>query len=95
MPSPVVELNRAVAVSFASGPVDGLAILDGLAQEPSLQSYHLLPSLRGDFLSKLGRHEEARAEFERAATMTQNKRERELLLTRAAEARNASGTGTD
>jgi RNA polymerase sigma factor (sigma-70 family) len=91
MPSPVVELNRAVAVSFASGPADGLAIVDGLAQEPTLTSYYLLPSLRGDFLAKLGRHEEARVEFERAASMTQNRRERQLLLARAEEARNASG----
>jgi RNA polymerase sigma factor (sigma-70 family) len=90
MPSPVVELNRAVAVSFASGPGDGLAIVDGLGQEPSLTSYYLLPSLRGDFLAKLGRHEEARVEFERAASMTQNKRERQLLLARAEEARTAS-----
>ena len=83
-PSPVVELNRAVAVAMAYGPAAGLAIVDALAAEPSLQTYHLLPSVRGDFLVKLGRLEEARAEFERAASLTRNARERKLLLARAA-----------
>ena len=83
-PSPVVALNRAVAVGMASGPAAGLALADGLLSEPWLESYHLLPAVRGDFLEKLGRHEEARAEFERAAAMTRNTRERELLAGRAA-----------
>jgi RNA polymerase sigma factor (sigma-70 family) len=82
-PSPIVELNRAVAVSMASGPAAGLAIVDSISSEPSLESYHLLPAVRGDFLSKLGRRSEARAEFERAAGLTRNARERELLLGRA------------
>ncbi len=84
LPSPVVELNRAVAVSMASGPAAGLALVDALANEPALAGYHLLPSVRGDLLAKLGRHDEARAEFERAASLTQNARERTLLLERAA-----------
>jgi len=83
MPSPIVELNRAVAVAMAFGPSEGLALVDRLASEPSLKAYHLLPSVRGDFLFKLGRFAEAQAEFERAATLTQNARERELLLDRA------------
>jgi predicted RNA polymerase sigma factor len=83
-PSPVVELNRAVAVAMAFGPQAGLAIADGLVSEPTLKTYHLLPAVRGDFLSKLGRLGEARAEFERAASLTRNARERELLLARAA-----------
>jgi RNA polymerase sigma factor (sigma-70 family) len=83
-PSPIVELNRAVAVGMADGPAAGLALVDELTSEPSLRSYHLLPSVRGDFLVKLGRRDEARAEFERAATMTRNARERTLLLERAA-----------
>ncbi|HEX5226070.1 MAG TPA: RNA polymerase sigma factor [Bryobacteraceae bacterium] len=82
-PSPVVELNRAVAVAMADGPAAGLAIVDTLAREGALENYHLLPSVRGDFLFKLGRREEARREFERAASMTRNGRERELLLDRA------------
>jgi predicted RNA polymerase sigma factor len=82
-PSPVVELNRAVAVAMASGPAAGLALVDALASEPSLQSYHLLPSVRGDFLFKLGRFAEARAAFERAASLTRNARERDLLQDRA------------
>lgn len=82
-PSPVIELNRAVAVGMAEGPAEGLAIIDGLMADASLKSYHLLPSVRGDFLTKLGRHEEARAEFERAASLTRNERERKLLLDRA------------
>jgi RNA polymerase sigma factor (sigma-70 family) len=83
-PSPVVELNRAVAVAMASGPQAGLELVDALAGEPSLRGYHLLPSVRGDLLGKLGRFDEARAEFERAASLTRNARERELLLGRAA-----------
>jgi predicted RNA polymerase sigma factor len=83
MPSPIVELNRAVAVAMAFGPAAGLVLIDRLASEPSLKAYHLLPSVRGDFLFKLGRFAEAQAEFERAATLTQNARERELLLDRA------------
>jgi len=83
-PSPVVELNRAVAVAMAFGPAAGLELVDRLTSEPALKTYHLLPSVRGDFLFKLGRLTEAQAEFERAATMTQNARERELLLDRAA-----------
>lgn len=82
-PSPVVELNRAVAVCMAFGPAAGLEIVDTLSSEPSLKSYHLLPSVRGDFLKKLGRFAEARAEFERAASLTRNARERDLLLERA------------
>jgi RNA polymerase sigma factor (sigma-70 family) len=86
-PSPVVELNRAVAHGMAFGPAAGLALVDALTSEPSLRSYHLLPSVRGDLLAKLGRREEARAEFERAASLTRNARERELLLARAAATR--------
>jgi RNA polymerase sigma-70 factor, ECF subfamily len=86
-PSPVVELNRAVAVAMAFGPAAGLALVDALTSEPLLKSYHLLPSVRGDLLKKLGRLEEARAEFQRAAALTRNARERELLLGRAAECR--------
>jgi RNA polymerase sigma factor (sigma-70 family) len=82
-PSPVVELNRAVAVAMAFGPAAGLEALETLASEPSLKAYHLLPSVRGDFLFKLGRLAEARAEFEHAASLTRNARERELLLDRA------------
>ena len=85
MPSPVVELNRAVAVAMASGPAAGLEIADELQSEPSLKSYHLLPSVRGDLLARLGRFDEARLEFERAATLTRNEREREILRARAAE----------
>ena len=83
-PSPVVELNRAVAVAMAFGPAAGLELVDALASEPSLEGYHLLPSVRGDLLVKLGRSGEARAEFERAASLTHNARERTLLLERAA-----------
>jgi predicted RNA polymerase sigma factor len=83
-PSPVVELNRAVAVGMAFGPAAGLALVDALTSEPSLRTYHFLPSVRGDLLAKLGRSDEARVEFERAAALTQNARERELLLGRAA-----------
>lgn len=84
VPSPVVELNRAVAVSMAEGPGAALPLVDALAGEPALRSYHLLPSVRGDLLERLGRGEEARAEFERAASLTRNARERDLLLARAA-----------
>ncbi|HJU84369.1 MAG TPA: hypothetical protein VJ600_09165, partial [Holophagaceae bacterium] len=94
-PSPVIELNRAVAVSMAHGPQAGLALVDALASEPSLARYHLLPSVRGDLLYKLGRQSEARREFERAAALTRNTRERGLLLARAAscaaDPTNASG----
>ena len=83
-PSPVVELNRAVAVAMAFGPAAGLEIVEALTAEPALQGYHLLPSVRGDLLAKLGRLEEARAEFERAAALTRNAPERALLLRRAA-----------
>jgi len=89
VPSPIVELNRAVAVSMASGPAAGLMIIDRLTSEPALKGYHLLPSVRGDLLKKLGRLEEARREFERAAKMTRNERERTLLLKRAADCENA------
>jgi RNA polymerase sigma factor (sigma-70 family) len=90
--SPVVELNRAVAVSMAYGPAAGLALVDALASEPALRGYHLLPSVRGDLLAKLGRFGEARQELERAAALTRNERERKLLLDRAAEfARAAAG----
>jgi len=83
MPSPVVELNRAVAVSMASGPAAALELVDRLVDEPSLRGYHLLPTVRADFLKKLGRLDEARVEFERAASLTRNVRERDLLLSRA------------
>ncbi|CAM5282715.1 RNA polymerase subunit sigma-24 [Streptomyces avidinii] len=83
IPSPVVELNRAVAVSMAEGPAAALPLVDALAAEPALNAYHLLPSVRGDLLERLGRPEEARAEFERAAALTHNARERTLLLGRA------------
>ncbi|WP_413808027.1 RNA polymerase sigma factor [Streptomyces sp. OE57] len=82
-PSPVVELNRAVAVAMAEGPAAGLKLVEALAEEPALKGYHLLPSVRGDLLERLGRHEEARAEFARAAALTRNARERALLLERS------------
>jgi predicted RNA polymerase sigma factor len=82
--SPIVELNRAVAVAMAEGPAAGLEIVDDLRDEPALRSYHLLPSVRGDLLFKLGRRDEARTEFEAAAEMTGNEQERELLRGRAA-----------
>jgi len=88
-PSPVVELNRAVAVSMAAGPAAGLELVDALVSEPSLRNYYLLPSVRGDLLAKLGRLDEARAEIERAASLTRNERERQLLLERAAALRSA------
>ena len=83
-PSPVVELNRTVAVSMAYGPAAALEIVERLTAEPQLRSYHPLPSVRGDLLDRLGRHGEARAEFARAAALTSNLRERTLLLERAA-----------
>ncbi|MCU1262473.1 MAG: polymerase subunit sigma-24, partial [Bryobacterales bacterium] len=83
IPSPVIELNRAVALSMAFGPEAGLELIDTLVSEPSLKAYHLLPSVRGDLLTKLGRFDEARAEFKRAAGLTRNTRERNLLLDRA------------
>jgi RNA polymerase sigma factor (sigma-70 family) len=90
-PSPIVERNRAVAVSMALGPAAGLAIVDELADEPALASYHLLPTVRGDLLAKLGRHDEAATELERAAGLTRNTRERDLLLERAATSRAKAG----
>lgn len=84
-PSPVIELNRAVALSMAFGPEAGLEVVDGLTEEPALQGYHWLPGVRGDLLARLGRRAEARGEFARAAEMTRNTRERDLLLARAAE----------
>ncbi|HVV49259.1 MAG TPA: DUF6596 domain-containing protein, partial [Polyangia bacterium] len=84
-PSPVVELNRALAVAMAEGPAAGLARLDALAGEPALATYHCLPSARADLLAKLGRRDEARAEFERAAALTRNVRQRDRLLARAAK----------
>ncbi len=92
-PSPVVDLNRAVAVGMAEGPAAGLALADELADEPALRGYHLLPAVRADLLDKLGRHDEARVEFERAASLTRNRREREVLLGRAARA--GAGPGRD
>jgi predicted RNA polymerase sigma factor len=88
--SPVIELNRAVAVGMAEGPAAGLAIVDGLAGEPTLKDYHLLPTVRGDLLERLGRHDEAHAAFESAAGLTANKREQEMLKRRAAAAANAA-----
>jgi RNA polymerase sigma factor (sigma-70 family) len=85
VPSPVIELNRAVAVGMAEGPLAGLAIIERLRREPALKTYHLLPSVHGDLLQKLGRHEEARAAFENAAALARNRREQELLKRRAAE----------
>ena len=87
LPSPVIELNRAVAIAMAFGPAAGLELVDALAAEPSLETYHLLPSVRGDLLAKLGRFDEARCEFERAAGLASNQRERDLLLARAAACR--------
>jgi predicted RNA polymerase sigma factor len=91
LPSPVIELNRAVAVSMAFGPQAGLGMVDALAAEPALRDYHLLPSVRGDLLMKLGRPAEARAEFERAAALTRNAQERELSAERAREAAAQAG----
>jgi predicted RNA polymerase sigma factor len=88
--SPVIELNRAVAVGMAEGPEAALAIVDRLVDEPALKAYHLLGSVRGDLLCKLGRYDEARAAFEAAAALASNRRERDLLLRRAAEATDAA-----
>jgi predicted RNA polymerase sigma factor len=85
-PSPVIELNRAVAVGMAFGPAAGLELVDRLVREPALASYHLLPAVRGDLLARLGRRGEARIEFERAAALAKNDRERALLLGRAGAA---------
>jgi predicted RNA polymerase sigma factor len=85
-PSPIVELNRAVAVSMAYGPAIALELVDALTSEPALKSYHLLPSVRGDLLMKLGRPSEAKSEFDRAASLTRNSREQNLLLERARKA---------
>jgi predicted RNA polymerase sigma factor len=90
-PSPVVELNRAVAVSMAFGPQAGLELVDALSTEPALRGYHLLPSVRGDLLEKLGRYDEARAEFERAAALTRNSREGVFLRERAAAVQALTG----
>lgn len=95
MPSPIVELNRAVAIAMAFGPSFGLQIVDELTSEPSLKEYHLLPSVRGDLLFKLDRMKEAREEFERAASLTSNERERELLLKRAAECESSESDSDD
>ncbi|HSV69731.1 MAG TPA: RNA polymerase sigma factor [Methylibium sp.] len=92
-PSPVVELNRAVAVGMAEGPAAALALVDGLREQPALRHYHWLPSVRGDLLAKLGRHAEARAEFEQAAALARNERERGLLLERAAAAAKLATSG--
>jgi RNA polymerase sigma-70 factor (ECF subfamily) len=94
MPSPVVELNRAVAVGMAFGPEPAMEIVDALGSEPALRGYHLLPAVRGDLLARLGRDEEARVEFERAASLTQNARARSLLLERAAACSPRNGTST-
>jgi predicted RNA polymerase sigma factor len=91
-PSPVVELNRAVAVAMAFGPAAGLALVEQLTSEPALERYHLLPTVRADLLAKLGRRDEARADFERAASLTQNARERAHLLERAAACAGPSGS---
>jgi predicted RNA polymerase sigma factor len=90
-PSPVVDLNRAVAVGMAFGPAAGLELVDALVDDPTLAGYHLLPSVRGDLLAKLGRPAEAEAEFTRAAGMTRNARERDLLLARARQASAGAG----
>ena len=91
-PSPVVELNRAVALSMAYGPAVGLELVDTLTSEPSLKDYYLLPSVRGDLLAKLGRFDEAHAEFGRAAGLARNVRERDLLLERAGAAQTGGGS---
>ena len=93
-PSPVVDLNRAVAVAMADGPEAGLEIVEGLVSHPVLQNYHFLPSVRGDLLSKLGRYDEARVEFERAASLTRNAAEQRLLLERAATSAGQSSAST-
>jgi RNA polymerase sigma factor (sigma-70 family) len=91
-PSPIVELNRAVAISMAEGPAAGLVLVEALADEPALRGYHLLPSVRGDLLAKLGRHGEAAAAFDRAVSLTRNAKERALMQQRATTARNAAAT---
>ena len=91
MPSPVVELNRAVAVGMAFGPEAALELVDELADEPALRDYHLLPTVRGDLLARLGRRAEAGAEFERAASLTENARERAVLLDRMAACASRNG----
>ena len=91
MPSPVVELNRAVAVGMAFGPEAALELVDALAGDPALRGYHLLPTVRGDLLARLGRRAEARAEFERAAALTENARERAVLLDRMAACASPNG----
>ncbi len=93
MPSPVVELNRAVAVSMSHGPQAGLDLLDQLSAEPSLQGYHLLPSVRGDLLMKLGRPAEARAEFQRASALSRNATDRQMSAARARAAEAQAGRG--
>jgi len=85
LPSPIVQLNRAVAIGMAYGPEAGLELVDALTAEPALKTYHLLPSVRGDLLEKLNRFQEAKTEFEHAATLTKNTRDRQLLLNRAAK----------
>jgi predicted RNA polymerase sigma factor len=90
-PSPVVELNRAVAVGMAYGPAAGLELVDALVEDGALSGYHLLPAVRGDLLAKLGRTAEARAAFEQAASLTRNGRERETLARRAAECGEGGG----
>jgi predicted RNA polymerase sigma factor len=92
-PSPVIELNRAMAVSMAFGPQAGLDLVDEIADDPALRAYHLLPGARGDLLARLGRYGEARAELERAAAMTRNARERQMLLARAAEVTGPRASG--
>ena len=92
VPSPIIELNRAVAVGMAEGPEAGLALVEHLAHEPALKTYHLLPSVRGDLLEKLGRHEEARAAFEAAASLSGNRRDRELMKKRAVKAASTRNT---
>jgi predicted RNA polymerase sigma factor len=89
-PSPIVELNRAVALAMLFGPEAGLSLVDALAGQGELATYHLLPSVRGELLRQLGRLDEARAEFERAAALTQNERERKLLLDRASSCASSS-----
>jgi predicted RNA polymerase sigma factor len=91
LPSPVIALNRAVAHAMAFGPAAGLAMVDALRDEPRLRNYHWLPSVRGDLLGKLGRHAEARDEFERAASLTRNSRERDLLMQRASVSAGSEG----
>jgi predicted RNA polymerase sigma factor len=95
LPSPIVDLNRAIALGMAFGPADGLALVDALVSEGSLDGYHLLPSVRGDLLEKLGRRKEARTEFLRAAGMTRNARERDLMTARAEACTRREPVATD